>query len=114
MFAFYLSTAPDQLELAKKEMLSEIDKIARKGIPDTVFEDVRATVLSALVLRQQSPGSIANVASVDMLFGLPATHHRDAHERIRELKAEDVCSLASELLHEKSPVVVTVTEDAGV
>ena len=114
MFAFYLSTAPDQLELAKKEMLSEIDKIARKGIPDTVFEDVRATVLSALVLRQQSPGSIANVASVDMLFGLPATHHRDAHERIRELKAEDVRSLASELLHEKSPVVVTVTEDAGV
>jgi zinc protease len=114
MFAFYLSTAPNQLELAKNEMQLEIEKIAHHGIPDAVFEDVRATVLSALVLRQQSPGSIASAASVDMLFGLPATHHREVHERIRELRADDVRTLANAVLLGKSPVVVTVTEDPGV
>jgi predicted Zn-dependent peptidase len=110
MIAFYLSTAPEQLELAHRELLAEIGKIAANGIAADQFESVRATVLSALVLQQQSPGSIARQAAVDMLFGLSATHHRDVHEHVLKLVPEDVRSLAAALLSDRAPVTAIVTQ----
>ncbi len=110
MIAFYLSTAPEQLELAHRELLAEIGKIAARGIAADQFESVRATVLSALVLKQQSPGSIARQAAVDMLFGLPATHHREVHEHVLKLVPEDVRSLSAALLSNCAPVTAIVTQ----
>lgn len=110
MIAFYLSTSPEQLELAHRELLAEIGKIAANGIAADQFESVRATVLSALVLQQQSPGSIARQAVVDMIFGLPATHHREVHEHILKLVPEDVRSLAAALFSDRAPVTVIVTQ----
>lgn len=108
MIAFYLSTAPEQLELAHRELQQQIRQIAEKGIPDEHFENVRATVLSGLVLQQQSPGSTARHAAVDLLFGLPATHHREVHHTIKALNPCDVRALAREVLLENLAVTSIV------
>jgi len=108
MIAFYLSTAPDQLELAHRELLQQIRHIAEQGIPDEHFENVRATVLSGLVLQQQSPGSTARHAAVDLLFGLPATHHREVHHTIKALQPAEVRALAREVLLENRSVTSIV------
>jgi zinc protease len=110
MVAFYVSTAPEQLALAHSELISEIAKIADQGIPDAEFENVRATVLSALVLQQQSPGAIARQAAVDLLFDLPADHHRHVHEIIRQLTPQDIRNLARDLFQEVKPVTALVTQ----
>lgn len=107
MMTFYLSTSPAQLELAHREMHQQLLQIAERGIPDEVFENVRATVLSAQLLRQQSPGAIARLAVIDLLFGHPATHHRDVHEHILALTPENVRSLAKEILTQQ-PVTAIV------
>lgn len=111
MVAFYLSTSPEQLELAHRELQQQIRHIAEQGIPDESFENVRATVLSGLVLQQQSPGSTARLAAVDLLFGLPATHHREVHHSIRALQPADVRALASALLKENTAVTSIVRPD---
>lgn len=110
MLAFYVSTSPEQLDLAHAELRKEIEKIARNGIPDEEFEQVRATVLSSLVLQQQSPGSIARQAAIDLLFGLPADHHRHVHQEIMQLRPEDIRQLSSALLLTVDPVTSIVTQ----
>lgn len=108
MITFYLSTAPEQLDLAHRELQSQIRIIAEQGIPDAVFENVRATVLSSLVMQQQSPSAIARHAAIDLLFGLPATHQRIVHERIRALGADDVRAMAKAFLRDERAVTAMV------
>lgn len=76
LFTFYLATAPEQEEVACREMLAEIGKIAACGIPDEAFERVRSTVLSGLALQQQSLSGTARHVSLDLLFGHPVDQHR--------------------------------------
>ncbi|MCU0780035.1 MAG: insulinase family protein [Akkermansiaceae bacterium] len=76
LFTFYLATSPEQVDLARTELLVEIAKLAAEGIPAEAFERVRATVLSSLALQAQSPAAVAQAVALDVLFGLPADHHR--------------------------------------
>jgi zinc protease len=108
MITFYLSTESEQLELAHRELQSQIRIIAENGIPDAVFENVRATVLSSLVLQQQSPGAIARHAAIDLLFGLSATNQRIVYDRIRGLSAEDVRVMAKAFLRDDLAATVMV------
>ncbi len=78
LFTFYLATSPDQADLARREILLEIEKIASHGIPDDTFERVRATALSGLAIQQQSPASCARHVALDLLFG----HDADAYRKL--------------------------------
>ena len=109
LMAFYLSTSPEQLNLAHRELEQQLRNIAEVGIPEENFENVRATVLSALVLRQQSPGAMARQVAVDLLFGESATHHREIHQKIERLNPSDVRDLAKSLLI-KNAAVTSIVE----
>jgi zinc protease len=106
-FGFYLATDPAQVELAEHELRLEIARIAEHGIPADAFERVRATVLSAQAIGQQSPGAIARMAALDVLFGLPATHYRDLHRIYSEISHAEVKEVAMKLLA-ATPVVARV------
>jgi zinc protease len=97
MFTFYLATSPEQIDLAREEMTKEIAAIASHGIPDEAFDRVRATVLSGLALRQQSPGNTARQMAIDVLFGLPANHHRHMPDILRSLTPAHVRGVAEKL-----------------
>jgi len=107
LFGFYLATDPSQVDLAQRELAAEIAKIAEDGIPEAAFERVRATVLSSLAIGMQAPASIARLAAIDVLFGLPVTHHREAASIFRELTPESVKEAAGTLL-QKAPVTIRV------
>jgi predicted Zn-dependent peptidase len=107
VFTFYLATSPEQAELARRELLAEIAKIAAHGIPDEAFERVRSTVLSGLAIQQQSPSSIARHVALDLLFGHPADEHRRLASAYCALTAKDVREVATRIFS-VSPTVVTV------
>jgi zinc protease len=111
LFGFYLATDPAQVDLAQRELAAEIARIAENGIPEEAFERVRATVLSSLALGLQSPGSIARLAAIDVLFGLPVTHHREAAAIYQALSVEEVQAAAARLLA-TPPVTVRVLPSA--
>jgi zinc protease len=107
LFTFYLATAPEQVELARRELLSEIGKIAAAGIPDEAFERVRSTVLSGLAIQQQSPSNTARHVALDLLFGHPADAHRRLAGIYQGLIANQVREVAARIFSAK-PVIVTV------
>ncbi len=110
LFTFYLATSPEQADLARRELLAEIAKIAAHGIPDEAFERVRSTVLSGLAIQQQSPSSIARHVCLDLLFGHPADEHRRLAAAYLALTSEQVRETANRIFS-VAPTVVTVLPD---
>lgn len=110
-FGFYLATDPAQLDFAQRELAAEILKISENGIPADAFERVRATVLSSLAIGMQSPASIARLAAIDVLFGLPVDHHREMAAIFQALTTEEVQAAAAQLLA-TPPVTVRVLPSA--
>jgi zinc protease len=107
LFTFYLATAPEQVELARHELLAEIAKITAAGIPDDAFDRVRATVLSGLALQQQSPSHTARHVALDLLFGHPADQHRRLPAIYQALTAQQVRETAARIFS-ATPTIATV------
>jgi len=112
MFTFYLATSPEQLDLAREEMTKEIATIATSGIPEDAFDRVRATVLSGLALRRQSPGQTARQMAIDLLFGLPADHHRQLPDIIRSLTPDRVRRVAERVFSVSPSVSLVLPDDS--
>jgi zinc protease len=107
LFTFYVATSPEQVQLARTELLEEIKKIATAGIPNEAFDRVRSTVLSGLAIQQQSPASIARNVALDLLFGHPADQHRQLPATYQKLTAQDVREIAARIFS-VTPTIVTV------
>ena len=112
MFAFYLGTSPDQLDLAKKHLLEEIQTIAAHGIPDDKLESVKTTWLASHALANQKIGSLARLSAIDSLLGFEPDHHLNAPDHIRALTGNDIRKAAKKYLGSSDPVIVTVTPEA--
>jgi zinc protease len=107
LFTFYVATSPEQVDLARSELLAEIGKIATTGIPEEAFDRVRSTVLSGLAIQQQSPASVARHVALDLLFGHPADEHRRLAAAYKALTPKKVREVASRIFS-VAPTVVTV------
>ena len=107
LFTFYVATSPAQVELARREILIEIEKIASHGIPDEAFDRVRSTVLSGLAIQQQSPSSVARHVALDLLFGHPADEYRRLPAAYNALTREQV-RLTAARVFSVAPTIVTV------
>ncbi|GAA5129826.1 insulinase family protein [Luteolibacter yonseiensis] len=111
LFTYYLATAPDQAELARRELLAEIAKIAAHGIPEETFDRVRSTVLSGLAIQQQSPAAVARHVVLDLLFGHPADQHRLLPAAYNALTCAQVREVAIRIFSVDATVVTVLPEE---
>ena len=109
LFAFYLGTAPDQLEVARRELQGEIDKLVAEGIPADALERVKANTEAREALRNQSPSSRARMSALDVLLGESATHHLTQSDRLNAVTAAEIHDVAKELFAEGKATIVTVS-----
>lgn len=109
LLAFYLGTSPDQLELARKELTTEIKKIANNGIPDDRLASVRANARAAQALQNQSAKSRSSMAALDVLLGHSATHHLEQDQLMDAVTGDDIRAVAAELLQDHLSTIVTVS-----
>ncbi len=107
LFTFYVATSPEQVDLARRELLAEIGKIATAGIPDEPFDRVRSTVLSGLAIQQQSPSAIARHVALDLLFGHPADEYRRLAAAYTAITPEQVRETATRIFS-VTPTIVTI------
>ncbi len=106
-FVFYIATAPEQVDLARNELLAEVAKLRDGGVPEDAFGRVRNSVLGGLALKAQSLAATAQEAAVGMLFGLPADDFRRMPEIIGALTPDEVRGVAGRLFSAE-PVIATV------
>ena len=110
LFTFYLATSPEQLDLARTELLKEIAKIAVEGIPADTFERVRSTVLSGAAIQQQSLSSNARHAALDLLFGRSADTYRLLPQIYEKLTPDEVCAVATRVFAAQPTVSMILGE----
>lgn len=108
LFAFYLGTAPDQLDFARRELEAEIEKLAADGIPSDALTRVKANTEAREALRNQSPAARARMAALDVLLGHPADQHLGMSEKLNAVTSEEIQSLAAELFAPDRALVTTV------
>jgi zinc protease len=107
LFTLYLATAPEQLELARHEMMREISRLCSSGIPSEAMERVRASIISGLALQQQSLGNCARQIALDMVLGNPPDQFRRMTGIYQAIRAEEVQDAATRYFSQ-SPVTCTV------
>ena len=113
LFAFYLGTAPDQLDLARRELQGEIDKIVAEGIPAEALARVKANTQAREALRNQSPASRARMSALDVLLGESSRHHLTQSERLNAVTATQIHELAKEIFAKDKATIVTVSPDSS-
>ena len=112
LFTFYLATSPEQLDLARSELLKEIGKITAEGIPEQTFGRVRSTVLSGTAIQRQSLSSNARHTVLDLLFGHPADTHRHLPEIYAKLTPKEVREVACRIFSQPPTISVILGERA--
>ncbi|MDA7880728.1 insulinase family protein [Akkermansiaceae bacterium] len=109
LMSFYLGTSPGQLELARKELTKEIEKLVSGGIPSDALERVKANTEAREALRNQNPSNRARMAALDVLLGQEANQHLQLSERLNAVTGEEVHALAKELFQDDKSMIVTVS-----
>ena len=106
MFATYLGTSPDQLELAQKELTATLQQIANKGLTSEELERARTATLSAHALDEQALASQARQAALNSILGLGLGHADESLAKLKTITRDEVNTFTSELLARESVTVV--------
>ena len=106
MFTFYMGTSPDQLELAKKELLGSIEAIAKQGMDANTLQNVKTSYLSKQSLANQSQSAMGSMCSLDSLLGLGANHFMETSEKIKNLSVDDIKRVANQYFLAVEPSIV--------
>jgi len=109
LIAFYLGTAPDQLELARKELVGQIEKLASDGIDPDILRNVKANARAAQALQNQNPKNRASMAALDVLLGHPADSHLRQDALMEAVTPKEIKSLAARLFTQERETIVTVS-----
>ncbi len=98
LFATYLGTSPDQLDLAHRELANALDQLAEKGLTDVELARARTAVLSAHALDEQAPASQARQAALDSVLGLGLGHSEESLQKLKSLSLGELNEFIKELL----------------
>lgn len=107
-FGFYLGTSPDQLDLARTELINTIDKIASEGISESTLKNVKTSWLAKQALANQSNGTMAQLCAIDTALGLSPLHHRHTAEQIKAVTPAEIKAAAEHFFGNQKPTIVTV------
>tara|TARA_B110000879_G_scaffold71916_1_gene100368 strand:- start:12757 stop:15312 length:2556 start_codon:yes stop_codon:yes gene_type:complete len=107
-FGFYLGTSPEQLELARTELINTIDDIATSGISETMLKNVKTSWLAKQALANQSNGTMAQLCAIDTALGLSPLHHRKTAEHIKAVTTAEIKAAAEHFFGNQKPTIVTV------
>ena len=102
MFATYLGTSPEQLDLAHRELSATLNTIAEKGLTTEELERSRTAALSAHTLDEQSLSSQAKQATLDTILGLGLGNSEKNLQKLKTLSLEEINEFTKHLLSQET------------
>lgn len=106
LFASYLGTSPEQLDLAHRELEATLGKLADQGLTEAELERARIATLSSHALDEQSLSSQARQAALDCLLGLGLEHSQESLEKLKALSLSEVNQFTRDLLSRESVTTI--------
>lgn len=113
LFTFYLSTSPEQLEFAQKELLAEIHNLAHDGLTVEELDRARRTWTGKQAMQHQSNAGLAQQSALNELYGLGFDHDQRILDRVRTLPLAEVNAVARRYFANTEPILSRVTPGTG-
>jgi len=104
-----LSTAVNKIDTAKNRLIEELRRAA-EGFSDEEFNDAKSFLLGQYALSQIDNISQAETFSSDEFLGLGFDYSLKYPEIIKNVKKEEVLSIAKEFFSEKVPILSGITK----
>ena len=95
LFAFYLGTDPEKLDLVKSALLDEIAKLASAGLTTEELARAKKKLIGQQRIANQCNDSFAYMAALDELYGLGFDHYQKLESEIENVTIEDVRRVAA-------------------
>ena len=112
MFATYLGTSPDQLDLAHRELVATLGQIGENGLTEKELARARTAALSAHALDEQSLASQARQAALDSVLGLGLGHSEESLQKLKTITREEVNTFTKDLLSRPSVTTIVSPQKA--
>jgi zinc protease len=112
-FIFYVGTSPEKVDLVERELLDEIEKLAKDGLTEVELNRAKKTYAGKQKIEMQSNGAVAQMAALDELHGLGFENYKESLEKVESLTVEDIKALTNRYLLDKPRVIVRVMPDAN-
>ena len=109
LLVFYVSTAPEKLDLVQSEVLAEIDLLLSEGLAEAEFDRAKASWIGREAIRLQGVRELASAATIDELVGLGWDRYRRTPGIVASLDREGVREAAVRHLREDNRVIVRLT-----
>ena len=107
-FVFYLGTSPEQLELAEKELLSEIDKLANDGLTEDELRRAQKQMIGKQTIQNQSNAALSRQVALDELYGLGIHAHSEFSDRVMAVTRDDIVGAASGIFGSGQRAIIRV------
>jgi zinc protease len=107
-FVFHLSTAPEKLDFAQEQLLTEIALLAKDGLFADELDRARKTWIGKQAMQAQSNASLAEQHAIDELYGLGWQHHETVLDRVRSISLDEVNAAAQRYFGTLQPCIVRV------
>jgi zinc protease len=107
-FLFYIATAPEHAELAKKLIADEITTLQKEPITDEELELAKVDLIGARLRQLQSNRGLAFEVSLDELYGLGYEHFKEVGSRIQAVTKQDIKRIIKKYLRVRELTIVTI------
>lgn len=107
-FVFYLGTSPEKAAAVRKELLEEIESLAKDGLTKDELARAKEKILGEQDIRQQSNAVFAQATALDELYGLGFAHYKEAKREIEAVTLEDTKRVANKYFLGKGRVIALV------
>ena len=107
-FAFYVGTAPEQVELVETELLREAELLRNEGLTAEELKRSKAKIIGQKKIARQDLGGLAMTTAMDELYGLGYAHSDTDDARYEAVTLEEIKKVAQKYLKSDAMVISVV------
>src|SRR5581483_6825446 len=107
-FAFYVGTAPEQVDLVEKELLIEAELLRIEGLTAEELKRAKAKIIGQKKIARQDLGSLAMTTAMDELYGLGYAHSETDDAQYEAVSLGDIKRVAQKYLKSDAMVISVV------
>ncbi len=111
-FAFYVGTAPEQVDLVEKELLREAELLRNEGSTAEELKRSKAKIIGQRKIARQDLGGLAMTTAMDELYGLGYAHSETDDARYEAVSLEEIKKVAQKYLKSDAMVISAVKPEA--
>lgn len=107
-FAFYVGTAPEQVDLVEKELLREAELLRNEGLTAEELKRSKAKIIGQKKIARQDLGGLAMTTAIDELYGLGYAHSETDDVRYEAVSLDEIKKVAQKYLKSDALVISVV------